>query len=385
MKVKFLNSKISTKKSVIITISVVLVAILMLFSFMVIDSIPSDFESDRFGPFSNKTYPLKVEESLEAKSKFKLSKSAILSDPESHLINKSADCVYELSYDNYPIITTQLDASRLTTAYAMSILDMSYDEASTFTMSDKTLMPYLVKYSVNRHINLGFTVEGNDKLSQSILYAENTQADISIVSSDGLISLLHYAKECNTDLAYKNFANDALVIFTSVDNPVESISKDNLKKIYNGKIKNWKKLGGQNRKIKKYDRYVHSAAQEAFEIHVLDMYQQEIDMLELLDVEMHEFDRQEYINSANSIGYCLKSQFDISYSKNDNIKILKIDNISPTEESISNGTYPLSVPYYYVYKTKDTFNTAGKFVDWMLSDEGTNCLYAARLIPTPRG
>ncbi len=364
-----------------VTTLVVLAAFLMLFFFQRNDSIPSDFEPDSFGPFSNKTYPLEVGESAKAKTKFKLSKTTSISNPENHLINKNVDCVYELSYGSYPIITTELGASRLTTAYAMSILDMTYEKARIFTISDKTVVPYLFMYPVDRNINLGITVEKNGKLSQSILYTENKCADISIVSSDGLTSLLYYAKESKIDLAYKNFANDALVVFTAIDNPVESICKDDLKAIYSGKIRNWKKLGGQNKMIKKYERYIHSAAQEAFEIYALDMYQQQKEWAEILDIEMHESDRQEYINAPNSIGYCLKSQFDVSYAKNDNIKILKIDNMLPTEENISGGIYPLSVPYYYVYKSKDTSNTAKQFVDWMLSDEGTTCLYAAGLIP----
>ena len=382
MKVKLNSSKISVKKIIIITISIVLAIVLLLFSFVVIDSIPSDFKPDRFGPFSNETYPLEVEKAVKANTKFKLSKSTTISKPENHLIDKNVTCVYELSYNRYPIITTELEASRLTTAYAMSILDMSYEKASIFTMNDKTVVPYLFMYPVERNINLGITVESDGKLSQSILYTKNKCADISIVSSDGLISLLYYAEENKTDLVYKNFANDALVFFTSVDNPVESIYKDDLKAIYNGKIRNWKKLGGQNIKINKYERYIHSSAQEAFEIYVLDMYQQQKEWVEILDVHMHESDRQEYINSTNSIGYCLKSQFDVSYAKDHNIKILKINDIFPTDETISNGAYPLSVPYYYVYKLKDKSNTAGQFTDWMLSNEGLKCLYAAGLIPT---
>ncbi len=381
MKAKIRKLTISNKKLILITIIVVFIGFLILFLFKLIDSISTDFESDQFGAFSNKIYPLEVEESIEAKTKFKLSERTVISNTQNHLINNNADYVYELSYGNYPIITTELDSSRLTTAYAMSILDMTYEEASIFTIKDKTVVPYLFMYPVERNINLGTVIENNGEISQTILNTKQKYADISIVSSDGLTSLLYYAKENNIDVVYKNFANDALVIFTSIDNPVESISKDDLKAIYNGDIKNWKKLGGENKKIKKYERYIHSSAQEAFEIYALDMYQQQKEWVEILDVKQHKSDRQEYINTPYSIGYCLKSQFDVSYAQNDNIKILKINDTLPTQENILNGTYPLSVPYYYVYKSNDESNIAGQFVDWMLTDEGIKCIYYAGLIP----
>lgn len=372
----------SNKKLMLITFIVVFIAFLILFLIEAIDKIPNDFESDQFGPFSNKTYELEVKDSIAAKTKFKLSEKSPISNTKNHLINKNADYVYELSYGSYPIFTTELDASRLTTAYAMSILDMTYEKAGIFTADDKTVVPYLFMYPVDRNINLGVNVENDGEISQTILSANQKYADISIVSSDGLISLKYYAKENNTDIVYKNFANDALVFFTSVDNPVESITKDELKSIYNGNIRNWKKLGGQNKRIKKYERYINSSAQEAFEIYVLDMYQQQKEWVEILNIENHKSDRQEYINSPQSIGYCLKSQFDVSYAKNKNIKILKINDILPKEETISNGTYPLNVPYYYVYKLIDEANTAGQFADWMLTNEGIECMYSTGLVPT---
>lgn len=380
MKARVRKLTISNKRLIVIAFVTILAAFSILFLFQFIDKIPTDFVSDQFGPFSDKVYPIEVEESVIGKNQFKLSQRNPISDTKNHLIDDNADYVYEISYGSYPIITTELGATRLTTAYAMSILDMTYEKACLFTSEDKTVVPYLFMYPANRNINLGLSAENDGKICQTILDV-NENADVSIVSSDGLISLQYYAEESNIDLVYNNFANDAIVVFTSADNPVESISKDELKAIYNGDIKNWKRVGGPNKKIKRYERSVFSPAQKAFEIYALDIYQQQKEWTEILDVKLHESDRQEYINSPYSIGYCLKSQFDLSYAKDDNIKILKINGVLPTEEKISNGTYPLSVLYYYVYKSDDKLDVAGKFADWMMSNEGINCIYSAGLIP----
>lgn len=383
MKVNKKHSIVSIKKIVLITLAVCFTVLVISFLlFRAINKTSSDFESDQFGSFSNKTYALEIEDSIEAKTKFKLSDKSELLNFQNNIIDDEADSVYELSYGSYPIITTELAASRLTTAYAMSILGMSYEKAMVFTGKDKTVVPHLFMYPVERNINLGTVVEENGAISQTILNTKDNYADISIVSSDGLISLMYYAKENKVDLVYKNFAKDALVVFTSAENSIDSISKEELKAIYNGNIKNWSKLGGSNKKILKYERCIHSPAQEAFEIYALDMYQQQKEWNEILDITAHKYDRQEYVNSSNSIGYCLKSQFDIAYAQDDDIKILKIEDTLPTEKNIISGIYPLCVPYYYVYKLEDEHSTAERFVDWMQTDEGIKCIRSAGMIST---
>jgi ABC-type phosphate transport system, periplasmic component len=56
--------------------------------------------------------------------------------------------------------------------------------------------------------------------------------------------------------------------------------------------------------------------------------------------------------------------------KNEEIKLLKINGIAPTEENIRNGTYPLSYSAYAVTTNKGTNPNREKFIEWMLSKEG---------------
>lgn len=384
MKVNTKKSTTSNKKLILLGAVSVFLALLIVLLCVFIDPTDNNYNivPDQFGPFSDKVYPLEVEDSIEARIKFKLSDQFTISNPQNNLIDSNADYVYEVSYGSYPIITTELDATRLTTAYAMSILDMTYDEAISFTSQDKTVLPHLVKYTVERNKNLGIDVDSDGKVTQTILNTKTEYADISIVSSDGLISLMYYAGECATDIVCKNFVNDAVVIFTSIDNPVDSISKKELKAIYNGEIEDWSELGGEDEEICKYERCKYSSAQKAFDIYVFDKYQEEKKWSEILDVPSHADDRQEYENTPFSIGYCLKSQFDVSYAKDKSIKILEIDDIYPDDENISTRTYPLTVPYYYAYKLNDEDDTAEQFVEWMQTDEGLKCIYSAGLIPT---
>lgn len=375
-----INKKLPNKTLILLVVIALVVITTILGICIFFDSDDDNFISDQFGPFSSKTFPIVVEESPNAKTKFQLSERVVTD--ESKVESGSVPIrLYEQNYGSYPIITTELDATRLTTAFAMSILDMDFETASIFTGDDKTVMPYLVKYDLGRQFTFDVKLDSDGKLCQTKIKCDNRSADISIVSS-GLLELMLWSEKTNTDIVYNVFASDALVIFTSSENPVDSITKDQLKDIYQGKIKNWKKVSGENKKIKKYERSVYSAAQMAFEAYALDVLIKENDWNEILNTSDKADDREEYINSSASIGYALKSQFNLTYTKDKNIKILKIDGAFPTEENILNGTYPLSVPYYYVYKLSDELSTGGQFADWIQSDEGENCMRAVGLIPT---
>ncbi len=47
---------------------------------------------------------------------------------------------------------------------------------------------------------------------------------------------------------------DALVVITHKDNPVDTISSEQLRKLYKGQITNWKELGGNDAPIELYAR-----------------------------------------------------------------------------------------------------------------------------------
>ena len=88
----------------------------------------------------------------------------------------------------------------------------------------------------------------------------------------------------------------------------------------------------------------------------------------------------EYVNGEFCIGYTFKYYVDILYT-NDNIKVLEIDGIAPTDENIRNNVYPFCTNYFAVYRSGDVDSVAGKFVEWILSDEGQRCIAQAGYCP----
>lgn len=174
---------------------------------------------------------------------------------------------------------------------------------------------------------------------------------------------------------------DAFVFITHKDNPVDSLTVEQIKKIYTGEITNWKDVGGKNEKIRAFQREKNSGSQTAMENLVMGG----ADMIDPIEVKVIEGMGMlvdavaEYENETASLGYTYRYYIDTLY-KNDNIKTVAVDGIAPTDENIRSGAYPFTTNYYGVIKEGDEETTGGLFLEWMLSDEGQKCIAQAGYI-----
>ena len=174
---------------------------------------------------------------------------------------------------------------------------------------------------------------------------------------------------------------DAFVFITHKDNPVESLTVEQIQKIYTGEIKNWKEVGGNDEKIRAFQREKNSGSQTAMENLVMggaDM----IDPIEVkIIVGMGELVDAvaEYENETASLGYTYRYYIDTLY-KNDNIKTIAVNGIAPTDENIRNGSYPFATNYYGVIRQGDEDEIGGQFLQWILSDDGQKCVAQAGYI-----
>ena len=63
------------------------------------------------------------------------------------------------------------------------------------------------------------------------------------------------------------------------------------------------------------------------------------------------------------------------------VKILKINGIEPTPETIADGSYPVSGGVYAVYRKNEKNANVQKAIDFMLSPEGQKIVEQSGYIP----
>lgn len=173
---------------------------------------------------------------------------------------------------------------------------------------------------------------------------------------------------------------DAIVAVVNKDNPVDSITVDQLKAVLTGKIQNWKELGGPNKPINLYIR--------KGKISGVGLMAREI-IFKNLDQEFSS--KAKVMRSSGPLERAISGdKFGIgitgisSAKKRKKLKVLKINGVAPTKENIGSGKYPFYRPLYIATAEKPSPEVE-KFIQYALSSEGQSVISAQGTVNLSEG
>ena len=178
---------------------------------------------------------------------------------------------------------------------------------------------------------------------------------------------IEYAEDLGTEFEYTKIGKEGFVFFVNKNNPVDSLTEEEIK---SGRITNWKEIGGKNEKIVAFQRNEGSGSQSMLKRFMNGTKIMEAPKDKYNDLMMGIVNQvADYTNYSNSIGFSFRYYLE-GIAKNKEVKMLKINDISPTKENITNDKYIITTPLYAVtYKGNENENVE-KFLKWILSDEG---------------
>ena len=191
------------------------------------------------------------------------------------------------------------------------------------------------------------------------------------------------ANENDVTLEVEPVALDGFVFITHKDNPVDSLTVQQIKDIYTGKITNWKEVGGNDEKIRAYQRVKNSGSQTAMEELVMEGEPMVEAPIAFVPANMGSLVKAvaEYENGSAAIGYTYYYYINNLY-KNADIKVLKIDGVSPEYENLISKKYPFTTAYYAVIRSDESEDSVyRKLRDYMLTDEGQEIVRMAGYCP----
>lgn len=183
-----------------------------------------------------------------------------------------------------------------------------------------------------------------------------------------------YAAENGTTFEYTQIGYEAFVFFVHKDSPINSLTTEQIRAIYSGEITNWSELGGKNEKIVAFQRNEGSGSQSMMLRFMGDTPLMEPDTQEVIDgmggiiTEV-----ADYKNKSNSIGFSFRYYVETIIG-NPDIKIIAVDGVYPSVESIKNGKYPIIAPVYAVTYEGNPNKNVDKLIEWILSDEGQHII-----------
>lgn len=179
-----------------------------------------------------------------------------------------------------------------------------------------------------------------------------------------------YAKELGTEFEYTPIGSEAFVFFVHKDNPIDSLTVEQIQGIYSGEITNWKEVGGANEKIVAFQRNEGSGSQSMLVRFMDGKPIMKAPSEQVNDLMSGIIERvSDYKSTTASIGFSFRYYVE-GIIQNPNIKMISIDGVAPTVENIKNGSYPVVGPLYAVtYKGNDNENV-DRLLEWVLSEEG---------------
>ncbi len=216
----------------------------------------------------------------------------------------------------------------------------------------------------------------------------NGEVDMLFASVYPASDILALAEEKGVELELIPIAYDAMIFFTNPQNSVEGLTKQQITNIYvNNQYENWQELGGPDATFYPYCRNNDSGSHAQMETHFLQgneihpkIYAETIS--ETMSNILTDVMNVPYLDENGfGLGYSIYYYFqnmDLFYDTNKNLKLLAIDGVYPTDETIADGSYPLSNNTYVVLR-KDTPEDAParKMAEFMLSEAGQMCVEAA--------
>jgi len=170
-------------------------------------------------------------------------------------------------------------------------------------------------------------------------------------------------------------AYDGITVVVHPLNPVNSLTLDQLQKIYSGEITNWQEVGGNDATIAVISRDSASGTQEYFQEAVMKDKDFRSDMITQSATGAV---TQEVSQNEKAIGF-----IGTAYQSS-SVKSLGIDVdgtvIYPTDETILSGKYPISRALY-LYVPSNHSQAVQDFINYILSPEGQQIVKDVGYVP----
>lgn len=203
------------------------------------------------------------------------------------------------------------------------------------------------------------------------------------IGTDPSDEQLAYAAQHGVELESTPLALEAFVFIVNEDNPVESLTQQQVRDIYAGKIANWSEVGGADEEIVAFQRNEGSGSQSRMAGFMGDV--------PLMDppeswriVSMGGLVRAVagYDNRPNGLGYSFR-YYATQMVEGADVKLLAIDGVEPTVEHIADGSYPLTGAFKAWTCKGEANPLVADLVDWMRGPQGQLLVERAGYTPLP--
>ena len=178
-----------------------------------------------------------------------------------------------------------------------------------------------------------------------------------------------------TDLNGTVVAIDGIAMIVNKENPVKDLTIEQIAALYKGEITNWSEVGGADAPVVLIGREAASGTRDGFEsiTDTEDACKYNQELTSTGDVV------QTVSSNPNAIGYASLA------SVKDSVKLISVEGVTPSTETIQNGSYKIQRNFVMVTKKNAELSPAAKsFFEFATSSAADEWIIEAGAVPVKR-
>jgi phosphate transport system substrate-binding protein len=294
-----------------------------------------------------------------------------------------------ITLDNYPNVDGSTSAQPLLAKAVCSVLGVGStwahsDEDDSRTLwandyaGDKSFESYYrAKIALYNRINNLIHYSGTHEAYVNLV---SGQADLILVARLPSEDELRLGEKRKVSFDSRPVALDAFVFLLNSGNPVETLTIEQIRDIYSGRIVNWREAGGPDATIRPYQRNRNSGSQELMQKLVM----KERAMIKAPDLLVGTLMSTTFLtieNDVQGIGYSVY-YYQEFMAPPSSTKACAVEGVLPTSETIRSRQYPFVTEVYVVVRRDlPPEHLARRLRDWLLSPTGQRMVEQTGYVP----
>lgn len=267
-----------------------------------------------------------------------------------------------------------------------STLQLSQEEAASLRIDGATaLYPVYASFARNAFTPSEAYYTWQDGHEPTLECSGTTQAYRRLIDGETDVifcaqpsrAQLQAAEDAGMQLHLTTIGREAFVFFVNVKNPVTGLTVEQLQRIYTGEITNWQEVGGKNKRILPYQRDEGSGSQTALQSLMAGLPLMAPAREEIVDGMGGIIEQvATYRNFDGALGFTFRFYANEMVGNNQ-IRLLALNGVAPTKDTIRDGSYPIASYFYAVTASpigerapEESNPLLQRFLSWCQSGQG---------------
>lgn len=300
-------------------------------------------------------------------------------------INTQSPHIEGLSIDNYPIVDGSTSTLPLNKVIACELMGLDYKWEEK--QNDKTSKSWSIEQQIGGSLKRKFNrVIRSSQTHNAYVNLINGDADLIFTARTMSPDEKKYSQNQGVTLIETPIALDAFIFIVNPENPLESLTIEQIQSIYTGKVNDWGKLGwylstpseaSSSFQIEPFVRNPNSGSQELMDELVmrdleyfsgLPVYEEHLifTMVGMLDA---------VASNPSAIGYTVYYYNEKIIRPGNWLKTIAINGVHPNKNSISDRSYPYTTEVYAVIRSDiDKSSMTYKIYEWLQTESGKQAI-----------